>query len=261
VPKPPGQRSVELLADVLNHTRHSLDGLDAARYRAEHPDDLDRLDHLTNAEHPLLEVAEQPGTVRVSLLGLYFLDTKPRNALIDDIDHVLNYLRTQYRETPNAPVRLSDIEKDLRFDRRRVELCVHYARAAVVMKSTPDLTDPEASVILSDELLQIRNIFAWLKTHTEDLYQEPPETAPSPDQEPHGNVERSAKRREVVLAAALWAINNRYEHCLQNGRLLGARIVDQIELASKGWWPDKAQMPARQTMVRLINKCLKNRIF
>ncbi|HKJ21937.1 MAG TPA: hypothetical protein VKA13_02525 [Gammaproteobacteria bacterium] len=261
MPKPPDRRSVELLADVLNQTCRSLEGLDAARYRAEHPDDLDRLDQLTNVEPPLLEVAESPGALRVNLLGLYFLDNKPRNALIDDIDHVLNYLRTQYREIPKAPVRLSDIAKDLRLNRQRVELCVHYAKTAAAMKSTPNLADAEASVFPSDELLQVRNIFAWLKKRTENLYREQPEPAPPPDQEPHGNVEKSAKRREVILAAALWVINNRYENCLQHGRLLGARIVDQIELASEGWWPDKAQMPARRTMVSLINKYLKKTIF
>lgn len=260
MPKLPDQRSIEILADVLNHTCHSLKGLDAAHYCAEHPGDLDRLNYLANVKHPLLEVAEKPGTIRVSLLGLYFLDNKPRNALVDDIDHVLNYLRTQHRETPKSPVRLSDIAQALKIDRHRVELCIHHAKTAATMKSTPDLADAEASVFPSDELLQLRNIFDWLKKRTEDLYREPPEAAPPPAQEPRGNIERSAKRREVVLAAALWMINNRYEHCLQNGRLLGARIVDQIELGRKGWWPDKEQMPARRTMIELINRCLKNRI-
>lgn len=211
-----------------------------------------------------VEVTDRQETMRVRLRGHQAIDNEIRNDLVEDIDRVLHYLRDRYCEAHRAPakkvpVRLSDISKELKIDRPRVAVCVHYAKLVALLESTPDLTDPEACVIATENLAGFRNLSHWSETRAGKLYPQLFESAQRRPKKPQGNVETSATKREVILAAALWVIKHDYKAFPRLDRLSGAKIVDRIEFVKERWWSDEKPMPARRTMVDLINKCLKNK--
>lgn len=73
----------------------------------------------------------------------------------------------------------------------------------------------------------------------------------------HGNAERYAQIRELVLQAALGCINTYPEKCKRNGQIVGAQIAKLIETKSPIWFGE-VDPPSIREMTKLINKALKS---
>jgi len=248
------ERSVEILADVLEKTHGSLTGLNVKRYRIDHIDDIHRIDSLINERLLQLE-KDTHETFRISAVALYFLRNHTRDALLADIERILDHLRTQYRLTLEQPERLTDISVALEIDRGRVEECLSYLRAegGISMGGTVDLRDPDACIMPTESLFRFARFEDLLSERARGWF---PDSRPSESKPTHGNVETNAAKREVILGAALWVINNSPSKCRRGDRLSGERIVAQIEEHMNRWWPDENKAPAHRTMVDLINKHL-----
>ncbi len=78
----PDPRSIEILADVLEKTSGTVDGLNVKRYRIKYSDDLNRIDSLTNGH--LLKLDRKHKTFRVGNMGLLFIQNETsKEALIN----------------------------------------------------------------------------------------------------------------------------------------------------------------------------------
>ena len=145
-------RTPALLAEALDQTHNTLDGIGYRRFRADHPTDLERLDEL--ARKNLLNVDDVHDTFRVGFMGLYFVEGATCNALLADINRILDLLREKYRQTSEQPVTLAVIAETLKLERSRVECCIDYIRKALTIAGTTDLKDPNAVAVPSEFLLQ-----------------------------------------------------------------------------------------------------------
>jgi len=248
-------RTPALLADALEQMHNTLDGIGYRRFRADHPTDLERLDEL--ARKNLLNVDEVHDTFRVSFMGLYFVEGATRDALLADINRILDLLREKYRQTSEQPVTLAAIAEMLKLERSRVECCIDYIRKALTLAGTTDLKDPNAVAVPSEFLLQQGKFEEVLDERARSWF---PALFKKERATPtNGAVEVNAATRETVLGAALWAINNDPNKCLEGDHLSGEHIVEQIELNATRWWPDEKKAPARQIMVDLISRHLQTK--
>lgn len=248
-------RTPALLAEVLELTHNTLDGIGYRRFRLNHETDLERLDEL--ARKHLLNVDDVHDTFRVSYIGLYFVKGATRNALLADINRILDLLREKYRQTTEQPVTLAVIAETLDLERSRVECCIDYIRKALTLAGTTDLRDPNAVAVPSEFLLKQGKFEALLDERARSwfpgLFKKEKKTST------HGNGEVNAATRELILGAALWVINHEPNKCRHGDHLSGERIVGQIELNAMRWWPDEKKAPARQIMVDSIDKYLQSK--
>ena len=248
-------RTPTLLAEALEQTHNSLDGIGYRRFRGDHVTDLERLDEL--ARKNLLDVDDVHDTFRVGFMGLYFVESATRNALVADINQILDLLREKYRQTLEQPVTLVVIADTLKLERSRVECCIDYIRKALTLAGTSDLKDPNSVAVPSEYLLQQgkfeevldERARSWFPTLFKKEKSEPSQV----------NVQTNGETREKILGAALWVINNDPKNCLHGDQLSGERIVEQIELNITRWWPDEKTVPTHPTMVELINKYVQSK--
>ena len=248
-------RTPLLLADALEQTHNSLDGIGYRRFRADHPTDLERLDEL--ARKNLLNVDDVHDTFRVGFMGLYFVEGATRDALVADINRILDLLREKYRQTSEQPVTLAVIADTLKLERSRVECCIDYIRKALTLAGTTDLKDPNAVAVPSEFLVQQGKFEEVLDERARSWF---PTLFKKEKSEPtQANVKVNGETRETILGAALWVINNDPNRCRDGDRLSGEKIVGQIELTVSQWWPDEKTVPTHQTMVDLINKYVRSK--
>ena len=248
-------RTPALLAEALDQTHNTLDGIGYRRFRADHPTDLERLDEL--ARKNLLNVDDVHDTFRVGFMGLYFVEGATCNALLADINRILDLLREKYRQTSEQPVTLAVIAETLKLERSRVECCIDYIRKALTIAGTTDLKDPNAVAVPSEFLLQQGKFEEVLAERARSWF--PALFKKEKTGSTNGNVEVNAATREMILGAALWVINNDTNKCRGGDHLSGERIVEQIELNVTRWWPDEKTVPTHQTMVDLIIKYLQSK--
>jgi len=248
-------RTPTLLAEVLDQTHNTLDGIGYRRFRADHATDLERLDEL--ARKNLLNVDDVHDTFRVGFMGLYFVESATRDALFADINRILDLLREKYRQTSEQPVTLAVIADTLKLERSRVECCVDYIRKALTLAGTTDLQDPNAVAVPSEFLLKQGKFEELLDERARSWF--PGLFKKERTVSTHGNVEVNAATREIILGAALWVINNDPKNCLHGDQLSGERIVEQIELNISRWWPDERTVPTHPTMVESINKYVQSK--
>jgi hypothetical protein len=248
------ERAREILADILEQTHGSLDGLNAKRYRIDHIDDLERLDMLTHTS--LLDLGYAHETLRVGPVGLYFIQSATRDALLADIDRVLNYLRELYHETLDQPVRLAGIAQDLDLDRGRVEECISYVRRCVPFVGTVNLHEPDACAVPIESLMQFGKFEEFLAARARSWF---PEAYKSNrhDAKPHVNTVVHASKRDQVLGAALAAIVHWPDECKRGNSLMGARIATLIDQKAKLWWTESEAPLSIDIMASLINQHLK----
>jgi len=248
-------RTPALLADALEQMHNTLDGIGYRRFRADHPTDLERLDEL--ARKNLLNVDEVHDTFRVGFMGLYFVEGATRDALVADINRILDLLREKYRQTSEQPVTLAVIAGMLNLDRSRVECCIDFIRKALTIAGTADLKDPNAVAVPSEFLLQQGKFEEVLAERARSWF--PALFKKEKTGSTNGNVEINAATRETILGAALWAIDKDPNMCRDGDHLSGERIVGQIELNITRWWPDEKTVPNHQTMVDLFHKYVQRR--
>lgn len=248
----PDDRSIEILADILDRTRGTLKGINVKRYRIDHASDLDRIDDLANSH--LLELDEHDESFRVGYMGLFFINNTTSKALFRDIDHVLEYLREQYRQNLDHPVSLTAISEALELERSRVEECVFYVQSTFSISVTTNLQDPEAYAVPSESLLRFGEIADFLGERARSWF---PDAFATQTPKPHRNKERFASDREKVLGAAIAAITNWPEQCKRGESYNGKRIATVLDQKARLWWESGLAPMEIDTMARLINKHLK----
>jgi hypothetical protein len=248
------ERARNILADILEQTHGSLDGINVKRYQIDHIDDLERLDMLTHTS--LLDLGYAQESLRVGPVGLYFIQNATRDALLADIDRVLDYLRERYHEALDQPVLLADIAQDLDIDRRRVEECISYVRRGVPFVSTVNLHEPDACAAPTESLMQFGKFEEFLAVRARSWF---PEAYKSNRCDPklYANTVVHGSKREQVLGAALAAIVHWPKECKRGNSLIGARIAALIDQKAKLWWTESEAPLSIDIMASLINQHLK----
>lgn len=254
--KPLDERSIEILADILDQTLDAPEPLNIKRYRVDHTDDLDRIDNLT--KHHLLELDRSQTLVHVGHVGLYLTQGATRDGLLTDIDRILGYLGKQYRNTLDEKgVRLADIATSLDMARPRVECCVRYIRESKGLAGTTDLSEPDAEVFPPEAVIHFNSIEAFLANRARQWFPQLFESKPTKDKT-HGNAELNAEKREQVLGAAIAVMANFPDQCKRGGSYSGTRIATVIDQKMELWWPNEEEPPlAISTMTKMISQHLK----
>ena len=246
-------RAIAVLTDVLDKTRGSTDGLNVKRYRIDHAKDLEVIDQLVNRH--LLVLDPQHETMRVGPVGVVFVDTPTRRALVSDLDRVLDYLRDQYRANLEAPVLLARIAEALNLDRSRIEECMVYLRHGFSISISGDLHGPKAYATPSESLLRFDKIRPFLAKRARSWM--PDAFEKKPNDKPHGNTVANASKREQVLGAAIAAIIHWPDQCRRGDTFNGHHIATLIDENAQIWWLDGEAPLSVDTMTRLINSWCK----
>lgn len=257
MPKLLDQRCLEILADVLEQTQDSLDGLNAERYRIDHIDDLERLDSLMRKNLLIADYAKD--TLRLGPVGLYFIRNATRDALLADIERIVDYLRNQYRETPDQshPVRLANIAEELAIDRRRVEECLDYMRHIVPYGGSVNMSDPEAFVNPTEMLFCFDRFEGVIAEYAQQWCPEAAKANRAGAAKPYADTEVHASKREQVLGAAMTAIVHWPDECKRGKTFNGTRIATLIDQKAFLWWAEGEAPLSIDSMARLINRYLK----
>jgi hypothetical protein len=245
------QRSLEILEDVLEKTHDSTIGLNIKRYRIDHEKDLDRLDYLTNKR--LIQMDRNQSTMRIGYMGLVFVRNGTREALINDIDRILDQLREQYRKTLDEPVALTDISKKIKLPRARVDSCVDLIQSCF---SIGHLLAEDAKVFPSEYLHRVRNFEDFISARALEWFPQLSKKEPTKIK-PHGNTEIHAKKREEVLGAAITAIISWPDKCKNGSAYSGTKIATLIDQKAQLWWSEGTAPLSIDIMARLINQYLK----
>jgi hypothetical protein len=252
--KPLDERAIAILADVLDRTSGSLEGLDVKRYRVDHTDNLERIDYLTGKH--LLELDRDHQTFRVGHVGLFFIQSLTRQALLADIDRVIDYLGTEYKTNLDQPVLLASIAKALKLKRARVEECLSYIQRGLALGMTTNLRKPDADVVPTEKLIGFGTMETFLEKRARAWFPQAFEDKKT-KAKPHGNTEVNAIKREQVLGAAITAITHWPEACRRGDSFNGYRIATLIDQKAPLWWQEGVAPLSIDRMTRLINEHLK----
>lgn len=195
------KRSLRLLRDILARTVETTEGIDARRYRVEHPHDLPLLDELVNRN--LLRRHHEYNTYRVAAVCLVLIDDAKSNALLADIELIYSYLRQHYQRNLDKPILLTDVATRIDLPHDRVIECIAYmADAHCLGGYTTDLSEKGAVCYPSEDFIKHEHFRDFIQQRIEWWYSGTSTTKPS-DEKVHGNAKRFSSEREKVLGAGL----------------------------------------------------------
>jgi hypothetical protein len=107
-----GDRGILLLDKLFEVTRNSIEGVDADRFRADHPDDLSLLDNLAN-KGLLTDRYDEKRLYRPSIYALPLIKHHRSKVILTQANSIINYLCSRYIEKLGEMIKITEIADDL----------------------------------------------------------------------------------------------------------------------------------------------------
>ena len=110
-----GDRGVQLLEELFESTRDSIEGINSDRFRADHHNDLDLLDALTN-KRLLTDKWDEKKVYRPTVYALPLLSHPRSSEILEESNLIVNYLRSRYIDNLVETIAISEIAYNLSKD-------------------------------------------------------------------------------------------------------------------------------------------------
>src|SRR6266511_169312 len=147
--------SIKILEDILKTTRSTGEGVDAVYYRAQHDDQLERLDKL-----------ERKGLLHknidkywVSLCGLTLVNDAESKVLMENCENIFSILRKHYKSRPRDKMMVVDLANVSKLTFKEAAECLGYmVQVPWAGSHTSLFNNPaEAFIFPSESILPYKN--------------------------------------------------------------------------------------------------------
>ncbi len=110
-----GDRGVLLLEELFEITRDSIEGIDADRFRADHADDMELLDNLSNTIL-LTDKYSNNKFYRPTIYSLPLINHVHSAEILEQANQILEYLQSRYKKELGESILISEIANVLEKD-------------------------------------------------------------------------------------------------------------------------------------------------